>query len=281
MNTKNVWLVTGASRGLGLTLVKKLLLAGYRVIATSRNANSLVREIGAASDSFLPLEMILADNNDVKKGIEKSIAHFGRIDVVVNNAGYGQSGTLEELTDEEVKSCFDVNVFGAINIIRNVLPYLRAQRSGHIFNISSIGGYTAAFPGWGIYCATKFAIAGITESLAEEVNQFGIHATVVYPGYFRTDFLSKDSIRIAANPIDAYESARQSEATHLNEINGNQSNDPEKAANILIDITKQPTPPVHLFLGKDAYAAAAGKISIIEQQLSEYKDLATATAFEE
>ena len=281
MNTKNVWLVTGASKGLGLTLVKKLLSDGYRVIATSRNANSLEREIGAASDSFLPLEMTLADNNDVKNGVEKSIRHFGRIDVIVNNAGYGQSGTLEELTDDEVKSSFDVNVFGTINVIRNVLPYMRAQRSGHIFNISSIGGYTAAFPGWGIYCATKFAIAGITESLAEEVREFGIHATVVYPGYFRTEFLSKGSIKIAANPIDAYESARQSEAAHLNEINGNQSNDPEKAANILIDITKLPTPPVHLFLGNDAYVAAAGKISIIEQQLNEYKDLATATAFEE
>ena len=160
--------------------------------------------------------------------LKKTVHHFGRIDVVVNNAGYGQIGTLEELTDEEARENYAVNVFGTLNVIRNAMPYLREQRSGNIFNISSVGGYSANFPGWGIYCSTKFAVAGFTEALAEEVKDFGVHATVVYPGYFRTDFLTKDSVKTPSNPIQAYEAARNSEQAHLNEINGNQPNDPEK-----------------------------------------------------
>src|SRR5690606_10363193 len=171
--TKKVWLVTGASKGLGLSLVKKLLAQNYRVVATSRNIQSLIAEVGEVSDVFLPLEVSLTDNEHVKEGIAKSIAHFGQLDVIVNNAGFGQIGTLEELTDEEARNSFDVNVFGSLNVIRNAMPYLRKNRSGHIFNIASVGGFSGAFPGWGIYCATKFAVVGFTESLAEEVKGLG------------------------------------------------------------------------------------------------------------
>lgn len=281
METKKVWFVTGASKGLGLTLVKKLLNEGFRVAATSRNTEALIQEIGNLSDEFLPLEVNLKDNTSVKEAVEKSIAHFGQLDVVVNNAGYGQIGTLEELSDEETRENFDVNVFGPLNVIRNVMPYLRNQGSGNIFNISSVGGLFGGFPGWGIYCSTKFAMAGFTEALAEEVKDFGVKATVVYPGYFRTDFLAKGSVRTPQNAIKAYEAARESEQLHLDTINGNQTNDPEKAAEVLIAVSKEAQPPVHLLLGSDAYEMLKNKIGILTQQSEQWKDYTLSTTYNE
>lgn len=278
METKKVWLVTGASKGLGLSLVKKLLKEGFRVVATTRNTQSLIQELGQSSDVFLPLEVTLTDNDNVKKAIEKSIAHFGQLDVVVNNAGYGQIGTLEELTDEEARTNFDVNVFGVLNVIRNVMPYLRKQQSGHVFNIASVGGYFAGFPGWGVYCATKFAMAGFTESLADEIKEFGLHATVVYPGYFRTDFLTSGSLRTPEKPMKEYTAARNLEQAHVDDINGNQANDPEKAADVLIAISKENNPPVHLFLGSDAYEMYKKKNEMIDKDVEQWKSFTTSTA---
>lgn len=277
MDTKKIWLVTGASRGLGLTLVKKLLNQGFGVIATSRNSQSLISKIGNTSEEFLPLEVHLDENENVKEAIVKAIAHFGRIDVVVNNAGYGQIGTLEELTDQEARNSFDINVFGSLNIIRNVMPFLRKSKSGHIYNIASIGGYSGGFAGWGIYCATKFAVAGFTESLAEEVKDFGVKATVVYPGYFRTDFLAKGSVKTPANIINEYEAARTSQHAHLNDINGNQSNDPEKAADVLIELSREEKPPVHLFLGNDAYDVVYQKIESVTNEVERWKSYTLST----
>ncbi|MBB6331539.1 NAD(P)-dependent dehydrogenase (short-subunit alcohol dehydrogenase family) [Chryseobacterium sediminis] len=278
METKKVWFVTGASKGLGFELVKKLLSEGFQVAATSRTVESLISTIGEASENFLPLSVNITDNNDIKSAIAKTVEHFGRIDVVVNNAGYGQIGTLEELTDEEARENYAVNVFGTLNVIRNAMPYLREQRSGNIFNISSVGGYSANFPGWGIYCSTKFAVAGFTEALAEEVKDFGIHATVVYPGYFRTDFLTKDSVKTPANPIQAYEAARNSEQAHLNDINGNQPNDPEKAADVLIQISKEKNPPVHLLLGVGTLEFLNNKIDILKKDAEKWENLTVSTA---
>ena len=278
METKKVWFVTGASKGLGFELVKKLLSEGFQVAATSRTVESLISTIGETSESFLPLSVNITDNNDIKSAIAKTVEHFGKIDVVVNNAGYGQIGTLEELTDEEARENYAVNVFGTLNVIRNAMPYLREQRSGNIFNISSVGGYSANFPGWGIYCSTKFAVAGFTEALAEEVKDFGIHATVVYPGYFRTDFLNKDSVKTPANPIQAYEAARNSEQTHLNDINGNQPNDPEKAAYVLIQISKEKNPPVHLLLGVGTVEFLNNKIDILKKDAEKWENLTVSTA---
>ncbi|MEN5087866.1 SDR family NAD(P)-dependent oxidoreductase [Sphingobacterium faecium] len=278
MNTKKVWLVTGASKGLGLSLVKKLLKEGFRVIATSRNKHALIQELGDVSDLFLPIEVNLSDNEDVKNAIATSITHFGKLDVIVNNAGFGQIGTLEELTDEEARSSFDINVFGSLNIIRNAMPYLRQHKSGHIFNIASIGGFSGGFAGWGIYCATKFAVAGLTESLAEEVKGFGIKGTVVYPGYFRTDFLAKGSVQTPQHTIAAYEAARQSEQAHLNDIDGHQPNDPDKAADALIAISKSENPPVHLFLGSDAYDIVYKKLDILTNDIEQWKSYTLSTA---
>lgn len=277
METKKVWFVTGASKGLGLALVKKLLEQNYRVVATSRNSQSLIKEIGDASENFLPLEVSLTDNEDVKSAIAKSIDYFGQVDVIVNNAGYGQIGTLEELSDQEARANFDINVFGTLNVIRNAMPHLRQQRSGHIFNISSIGGYSGNFPGWGIYCATKFAVAGLTESLAEEIKDFGVKATVVYPGYFRTDFLSKDSVRTPENVIEEYETARNSEQAHLDEINGNQPNDPEKGAEALIAISEVENPPVHFLLGSGTDEFLNNKIKTITGDAEKWSDLTLST----
>lgn len=279
METKKIWFVTGASKGLGLILVKKLLQNGYSVAATTRNKQSLIDEIGKASETFLPLEINLTDNNDVKTAIEKSIAHFGKIDVVVNNAGYGQIGTLEELTDEEARENFEINVFGSLNVIRNVMPHLRKQRSGTIYNVASVGGFIGNFAGWGIYCSTKFAVAGFTEALTEEAKEFGINVTVVYPGYFRTDFLSKGSLRTPKQPIQEYVAARNSEQAHLESINGNQPNDPEKAADVLIAISKEKNPPVHLLLGQDAYGLLQNKIDIITKDVQRWKDYTLSTVF--
>jgi NAD(P)-dependent dehydrogenase (short-subunit alcohol dehydrogenase family) len=279
MKTKKVWFVTGASKGLGLTLVKKLLANDCHVVATSRNVESLKKEIGDVSDSFLPLEMDLTDNENVKRGIAECISHFGHIDVVVNNAGFSLIGALEELSEAEVKNSFEVNVFGSLNVIRNVTPHLRQQGHGYIFNIASIGGYDGAYPGFGIYCSTKFAVAGFTEALAEEMKDFGVHVSVVYPGYFRTEFLSGGSVQTATTRVDGYESVRASEHTHLHEINGNQPNDPERAAEILIEVSELSSPPVHLFLGKDAYEIARRKSELIHQTMAEYQTLATSTEF--
>lgn len=277
METKKVWFVTGASKGLGLALIKKLLEQNYRVAATTRNVQILIDEIGNASETFLPLEVSLTDDENVKSAIEKTVEHFGQLDIVVNNAGYGQLGTLEELSDKEARANFDVNVFGTLNVIRNAMPHLRNQGSGHIFNISSIGGYSGNFPGWGIYCSTKFAVAGLTEALAEEIKDFGVKATVVYPGYFRTDFLSKESVRTPENSIPEYEAARNSEQAHLDEINGNQPNDPDKGAEAIIAISEVENPPVHFLLGSGTDEYLNHKIQIITGDAEKWSDLTFST----
>ena len=279
MNTKKVWFITGASKGLGLILTKKLLLRGCNVASTSRNKQSLIKEIGEENENFLPIEMDLTKNENVKKAIETTISHFGRIDVLVNNAGYSQIGTLEELSEKEVEDNFKVNVFGSLNVIRNATQYLRKQKSGHIFNIASIGGYTGNFAGFGIYCSTKFAVAGFTEALAEEMKSFGVYTTLVYPGYFRTNFLSEGSVKTPNNPIEEYKTAREMEQAHLKDIDGNQPNDPEKGAEILIALSKQENPPIHFFMGKDAYHYADLKIETIQKAMKENITLGTSTGF--
>lgn len=170
-------------------------------------------------------------------------------------------------------------MFGSLNVIRKVLPYLRKQKSGHIFNIASIGGFTGAFPGFGIYCATKFAVHGFSESLGAEVKDFGINVTVVSPGYFRTNFLESSSLNVPKNPIHEYETVRQMQAAHENDINGNQPGDPEKAALAFIKTANMQNPPMHLFLGEDAYSLANLKIKSVQDDMEAVRDFASATSF--
>ena len=279
MRNRKTWFITGASKGLGLALVKKLLSEGYNVAATSRNADSLAAEVGSASDNFLPLGMDILQQEDVKQKLAQAVAHFGSVEVVVNNAGYGQIGGLEELSDVEARANFDVNVFGSLNVIREALPHLRAQENGHIFNISSIGGFSGGFPAFGVYCASKFAVHGFTESLFHEAKPFGINVTLVMPGYFRTNFLAEGSIATPKNEIDAYKNVREVQIAHQQQINSNQPGDPDLAAKVFIDVANDENAPLHLFLGEDAYQVAEQKIELINKDMEYYRNLGTSTSF--
>lgn len=279
MKTQKVWFVTGASKGLGLALVKRLLSEGYKVAATSRNADALRKETGVESSDFLPLEVNLTNDRSVREAVSEIIAKLGAIDVVVNNAGYGQLGTLEELTDEEARKNFDVNVFGSLNVIRNVMPHFREKRSGAFFNISSIAGFLGTFPGWGIYNATKFAVAGFTEALSAETQSLGVTATIVYPGYFKTNFLLQSSLHTAANPIEEYKEARDLEVIHSDQIIGNQPGDPEKAAAAFIKVAEMEKRPLHLFLGSDSLGMAHTKIEAVENDLTTFENIGKSTDF--
>ena len=277
---QKVWFITGASKGLGLALVIQLLEQGQKVAATSRSIEDLKNAIGMENDNFLPLSVDIRNEESVSAAIEQVVARFGKVDVIVNNAGYGLAGALEELTDAESRQNFDVNVFGSLNVIRKAMPYLRKQGSGHIFNIASIGGFTGAFPGFGIYCATKFAVHGFSESLREEVKNFGVKVTVVSPGYFRTNFLSDSSLNVPSNQIQEYAEVRAVQAAHEQDINGNQPGDPQKAAAAFISVADMENPPVHLFLGEDAYEFANAKIASVKKEMEQLAYIGKATGFE-
>ncbi|RSK31755.1 SDR family oxidoreductase [Hymenobacter metallilatus] len=281
MISHNIWFVTGASRGLGLTLVKHLLALGYTVAATSRNLTELQQAVPPSNGRFLPLHMDLGNEDSVRQAIETTISTLGGLHVVVNNAGYGQVGALEELTDAEARRNFDVNVFGLLHVLRYATPHLRRLGRGRVFNISSVGGFTGNFPGWGIYCATKFAVAGLTESYAAEVQEFGVQASVVYPGYFRTDFLTSGSLGTPQHPLPEYQSVRDSQTAHEQQINGHQPGDPAKAAAALLRLSETERQPLHVFLGADAYQLADQKIALVQQQMQHWQELAATTGFGE
>ena len=276
-----VWFITGASKGLGLSLVKRLLDAGHKVAATSRNRETLQKEVNAPESDFLALRMDIVDDHDVKRAIKEANDHFGTIDCVVNNAGYALMGAIEESSTEEIKQNFDVNVMGALSVIRNVLPILREKGSGHIMNIASLGGFVGTFPAFGIYCATKFAVQGFTEGLSEEVKPFGIHVTSVNPGYFRTEFLSSDSLNATKIQHPFYENVREMQRLHEEKLHGNQPGDPDKAADAMIRLSEMQVPPLHLYLGSDSYEMVHQKIEGMLASLKEHRELTVSTNFEE
>ena len=280
MSTKKVWYITGASKGLGLTLVKKLLDAGERVAATSRSVDALIDAVGIPeTEFFLPLSVDLTDCNSIWQSVQQTNAKFNGIDVLVNNAGYGIGGTVEELDEKDIRDNFEINVFATINVIKDVMPIMRAQRSGHIINISSIAGFAAA-TGWGVYAATKFAVTGLSEVLAEEVKPFGVKVTVVMPGAFRTEFLSGESLALTKHPIADYQAVRDSHARYLT-MDGKQAGDPEKAADVFMALAEMPEPPVRLFLGSDAFNRASAKTDLIKCDLTRWKDTAYCTDFDQ
>lgn len=271
MDNKRTWFITGASKGLGLTLVKELLATGQSVAATSRDAAALRAAVGDDAN-FLPLQVDLADDNSVAKAILATVNEFGRIDVAVNNAGYGIGGSIEELSDAATRTSFDVNVFGTLNVIRRVLPYMRQQRSGHIINISSIAGISGN-TGWSVYAAAKYAVTGLTDVLAQDVKEFGIHVTLVAPGAFRTSFLTGESLVLTDTPIADYTAIRASHAKYA-AMDGTQAGDPAKAAAAMIAVVNMQEPPLYLLLGTDAYQRAFNKL---EQLTAAFNATATLT----
>ncbi|TMI80232.1 MAG: SDR family NAD(P)-dependent oxidoreductase [Bacteroidetes bacterium] len=270
MNNSKVWYITGSSQGLGLTLVKKLLENDYRVAATSRNAQALKKAVGVVdTGSFLPLAVDLNNVDSIDDSIQQTLAAFGQIDVVVNNAGYGMAGTVEEITEQEIRNIFDVNVMATIDVIKSVLPVMRKQRSGYIINIGSVAGFAGA-PGWAVYSATKAAVAAFTEVLALDVKEFGIKVSVVEPSGFRTGFLTKNSLSYTESRIDGYKAVKDTQRRYL-AGDGKQPGDPEKASAIFIELAESEQPPLHLYLGEDAYNRASGKLAAMTSELQEWK----------
>ncbi|MEC5344919.1 SDR family oxidoreductase [Brenneria populi] len=277
--TENVWFITGAARGIGLSLARQALALGDRIAATSRSLASLNNVFGSDNPRLLALEVDLCSEASVKAAIEKTMTIFGRIDRVVNNAGYGQQGAVEALTDAELRRNFEVNVFAPLHVLRHALPHLRKQRGGHIFNIASIVGFQGGYAGWGSYVSSKFALAGLTETLAAEVAELGIKATVVYPGPVRTGFLSKDSLAVAQHSIADYTAVQASLALHLNELDGQQAGDPEKVAALILQAATAAESPVHLFAGKIANTLAEQKMQAVRKDLDVWRGASDATDF--
>lgn len=277
MNPK-IYFITGTSQGLGYEMAKYFLDKGHIVVGTTRDINKL--NISLLSNiNFLPLEIDLLDRKKIKSSIDYVIEKFGRIDVLINNAGYALLGAVEELREHEIKDNFNINVFGLINVLNSVLPIMRKQKSGHVINISSIGGFIGSFPGSSIYCSTKFAVAGLTEGLKADVEEFGISVTLVYPGYFRTNFLEASSMKAPINEISDYKEVRKMLDLHKESINQNQPGNPKKLAKIIYKISILDKVPFHLFLGSDSISYAKSKINTINLELEKNKKLSFYTDF--
>lgn len=272
-----VWFITGASKGIGLTVAKLLLSTGNKVAATSRNGADIEKQIGK-NENLLSLTTNLADDESVHQAIKQTIDKFGRIDVVLNNAGYSLYGSVEAVTDKEFRQIMDINFFGTVNVVRNVMPYLRAQKSGHIINISSAAGYKG-YGNSSAYNSTKFAVVGLSEALAEEVKAFNVKVTVVAPGFFRTDFLNKGAELVSENQIPEYHI--EVLLGWLNDMNGKQPGDPNKLASHLIEITNVENPPVHLLMGQDAYQIITEKRKEDLEESESWKHITFAAKIDE
>jgi NAD(P)-dependent dehydrogenase (short-subunit alcohol dehydrogenase family) len=272
----SVFFITGASRGFGAEIVEKALADGHQVVATARNPQSITERFPDAGDALVAAAVDVTDEAQIAAAVETGLSAFGRIDVVINNAGRGLLGAVEEASDEAARAVYDANVFGSLNVIRVVLPTLRSQRSGHIINLSSIGGFASA-AGWGIYCSTKFAVEGFSEALHQEVAPLGIHVTIVEPGYFRTDFLDASSLETEANIIDDYADTAGATRAHATDVNHNQPGDPVKAAAAIVDLASSPEPPLRIQLGRDAFEGVSNKLSFVAEEQRAWRNVAIST----
>ncbi|PSL50360.1 short subunit dehydrogenase [Chitinophaga niastensis] len=279
MDTSKVWYVTGASQGLGLSLVKKLLDNGYRVAATSRNAHMLSQAVGLIDkDRFLPLAVDLNNMDCIDDSIQQTLSAFGRIDVVVNNAGYGMIGTVEEIGEQDIRNIFNINVLATIQVVKTILPVMRRQRSGYIINIGSVAGFAGAH-GWSVYSATKAAVAAFSEVIALDVKEFGIKVTVAEPSGFRTGFLTQNSLALVSTSIGGYKAIKDSRDRYLS-ANGQQPGDPDRAAEIFIALAESAAPPMHLFLGADAYNRTSEKLAVMSAELEQWKPITIKADFQ-
>ncbi|EFA82012.1 short-chain dehydrogenase/reductase family protein [Heterostelium album PN500] len=278
-STDKVWYITGASKGMGLLFVQRLLAYGFKVVGTSRDKQQLIDAVGSVgnADNFLAIKVELANEESVRASLEQTLSKFGRIDVVVNNAGYSTNGALEENTDADVRKNFDINVFGVFNVLRNVTPILRKQGGGFVFNISSVASIVG-FSGHSAYNATKFAVDGLTEAYAMEVKPFGIKAMTINPGYFKSEFLTAGSYQSVQNRIDAYSAVHGLIDTHTSQVSGNQRGDPVKLLDIIIRAVEENDDTTsHIFVGADAYPYVKSKLQKYNQDLDKWEQYATKT----
>ncbi|NUT37033.1 MAG: SDR family NAD(P)-dependent oxidoreductase [Hamadaea sp.] len=274
--TNKVWFITGASRGLGAEIVRAALARGHRVAATARDAEAVRKAYPDAPQNLLALTADVTDPAQMQAAADETVRRFGRIDVVVNNAGYGLVGAIEEVSDGAARALFDVNVFGVLTTLKATLPVLRAQRSGHVLNISSVGGFATA-PAVGLYGATKFALEAVSEALHGELAPLGVRVTIVEPGGFRTDFLNAASLRIEPATIADYEAGAGPVRQGMAANDGKQAGDPVKAANAIVDVTEAAEPPLRLQLGADAIARIEAKLDLVRRELETWKHVALST----
>jgi len=267
-NDNKVWFITGAARGIGAEIARAALAAGHAVVATGRRLEPLQQVYREFGDAVLPLALDVADEAQAGAAVAAALERFGRIDVLVNNAGYGLLGAFETLGAPEIEDVFTTNVFGLMHVTRAALPAMRARRSGHVVNVSSIGG-VAGFEGSSVYCATKFAVTGFSESLALELAPAGIAVTVVEPGFIRTDFLDGSSVRYGTREVPAGVSSERS----YSQYNRQQPGDPARLAAAVLDLVGREQPPVHFLAGSDAVEIASATVAKRQAEVAAWRTL--------
>ena len=277
-NTESrVWFITGCSTGFGRELAKAVLTRGERVVATARKVEEVQDFEESGPELARAVRLDVTDPEEVSGAVDAALDAFGRIDVLVNNAGYGSMGAVEEVHEEEIRRQFEVNVFGVLNITRAVLPHMRERRQGHIINISSVGGFVGV-PGFGIYNGTKFAVEGISEALALETEPLGIHITIVEPGAFRTDWAGRS---LAPPPaIDDYRETVGQTREYISNENGNQQGNPRLAAEAMISAVEADEPPLRLPLGDDALGMIREKLDSVKRETDTWETTIVETSFE-
>ena len=272
-----VWFITGCSTGIGRALAESVLERGWRAAVTARDPAALAGLVERYPQTALALALDVTSPAAVAAAVTQTMSRFGRIDVLVNNAGYGYMAVIEEGEEDAIQAQFDANFFGLARVTRAVLPHMRAQRSGHVINITSIRGFEAK-AGSGYYAATKFAVEGLTEALRSEVAGFGIKVTAVEPGSFRTDWSGR-SLKATAHPVRDYPHSAAVRVSEMHQRTGRQLGDPARAAQALITLTQAANPPGHLVLGSDALASARAKIAALGKELDDWAELSASTDF--
>jgi NADP-dependent 3-hydroxy acid dehydrogenase YdfG len=274
---QRVWFITGASTGFGRLLAEQTLRAGHKVIATARKPEQIANLGHHYSDRCLVLPLDVTNQAQVDSAVTQAFAKFGQVDVLVNNAGYGVAGAIEEVSEAEFMPMFETNVFGLLRVTRAFLPYLRKQRSGHILNLSSIGGVVAS-PGIGFYNSTKFAVEGISEALAAELAPLGVRVTIIEPGPFRTDFLGRSGV-LAKDRIADYDSTAGNMRKYFAENDGKQPGDPVRAVQAMMQVVESPEPPLRLLLGASALQRLTGKLSNWEKEIATWEQMTVGADF--
>ena len=279
MAEKRVWLITGAGRGLGIDVAGAALAAGNYVVATGRDAAKVAAAVGD-HDNLLAIKLDVTKPSDANAAVAATVVKFGRLDVLVNNAGNFYAGFFEELSPEQVRDQIETLLFGAMNVTRAVLPVMRRQRSGLLLTISSTAGITGQLF-CTAYAAAKFGIEGWTESLMREIEPFGIHTMLVEPGFFRTELLSKGSTAYAEPVIDDYAERTKETVAAWKSMNGKQGGDPAKLAAALVKLAALDEPPARFAAGTDAVQVFEAKASVLLAQAQAHRDLSDSLAYDE